>query len=139
MQVIDRRSQHDFQPARPRFDAGSQGASDTFTGNRDNPAGRVQQGHLRNHTPVREHRLERNGLQRQSLTTVIAAAATTFPPLVEPGCGDDLSTGAVDAASLKLSTLSIGSSKWQRQRRERHRQIVRDRNTDFKVVDAPRG
>ncbi|MDX6384894.1 MAG: flagellin [Blastocatellia bacterium] len=89
----------------------AQGASDTFTGNRDTLQAEFSKVISEITRQSQNIGLNSGGANVKSLNTVIGGGTDNFSAVgSNQGVVIDLSAGAVDAASLKVSTLSIGSS-----------------------------
>lgn len=89
----------------------AQGASDTFTGNRDTLQAEFSKVVAEITRQSQNIGLNSGGVNAKALTTVIGGGTDTFSATgSNQGVQTDLSTSAVDATSLKLNALNIGSS-----------------------------
>ena len=89
----------------------AQGASDTFTGNRDTLQAEFSKVVSEITRQSQNIGLNANGVNAKALTTVIGGGTDSFSAVgSNQGVTTDLTAGAVDAASLKLDALNIGSS-----------------------------
>jgi flagellin len=89
----------------------AQGASDTFTGNRDTLQAEFSKVVSEITRQSENIGLNSGGTNAKALTTVIGGGTDSFAAASSnQGVQIDLSAGAVDATSLKLNTLNIGSS-----------------------------
>jgi flagellin len=89
----------------------AQGASDTFTGNRDTLQAEFSKVVSEITRQSENIGLNANGGNVKALSTVIGGGTDSFSAASSnQGVTIDLSAGAVDATSLKLNALSIGSS-----------------------------
>jgi len=89
----------------------AQSASDTFSGNRDTLQAEFSKVISEITRQAQNIGLNAGGHNVKALTTVIGGGSDDFSAAgSNQGVVIDLTAGAVDAASLKLSTLSIGSS-----------------------------
>jgi flagellin len=115
----------------------AQGASDTFTGNRDTLQAEFSKVVSEITRQSENIGLNSNGSNVKSLTTVIGGGTDSFSAAgSNQGVSIDLSAGAVDAASLKLNTLSIGSSSGSVTGSHAIGKISATETLTFKTVDA---
>lgn len=89
----------------------AQGASDTFTGNRDTLQAEFGKVISEISRQAQNIGLDAGGTSAKALTTVIGGGSDSFSATgSNQGVSIDLSAGAVDATSLGLNNLNIGSS-----------------------------
>lgn len=115
----------------------AQGASDTFSGNRDTLQAEFSKVISEITRQSENIGLNSGGVNVKALTTVIGGGSDDFSAVgSNQGVQIDLSTGAVDATSLKLSTLSIGSSNGSVTGANAIGKLSAAETLTFKTVDA---